>query len=315
MILISLLDAHASSSLKTYSNEKELAKRNDLYTGDDFYFGFDSSNQSFLDIIGGKKPLAIKYGQTLCLYKQSLEGYSCTIYCIDPKERKLVPIISISAKPEDAFVFQKILPWSFTDFYLDRTQPTEKLESAKSNTAHSEYRIQDVIEKIITGQWPSDKRLEKLNSAILDLHSQCSNLKITVHDLKQVKELLHPEVPISDETNFITPHSPFHNNARLTIDFIKNQFPNQITVRFIEDGYPRIEIIAPGLENDSSYTAVYKSTSPRLYEQFKSSLSKPEELTSLLKEEFADMVDEFLLKQCSPQTRESQPSSKMLQLR
>ncbi|KGP63449.1 hypothetical protein EP47_09575 [Legionella norrlandica] len=310
MISISSLGSHPSSPLKFFNNEKELAKRDDLYTGEDFYFGFDSSNHSFLDIIGGKKPLAIKYGQILSLYKQSIEGNSCVIYCINANEKKLVPIITINTLPADAHLLQQLLPWSFTDFYSERCPVDEWIRSTKRRATHSEYRIQKIIEQISNSQWPNDSELDEFNRNISDLLAKNSDLRITVHDLSPVKAQANPEILPSNHRDLITPYSPFHNNARLSVDFFKTKFPHHITVRLIDDVYSRIEIITPGIEDDLTYKAIYKSTSPVLYWQLKEVLNNPEELTVLLQEEFKDLVDEFLLKQYPE--RPKQPDSGLI---
>ena len=118
MILISDLIGHPSSPRNIYSNLNALAERRDLYEGEDFWFGFDSSNKNFLDIIGGQQPLAIKHGPILSLYQRSVEGEECRTYYIDVAAKKLHPIIRIQASTSQIHDLRALLPWSFRDTYL-----------------------------------------------------------------------------------------------------------------------------------------------------------------------------------------------------
>ncbi|HAT7071563.1 TPA: hypothetical protein JAN90_01985 [Legionella pneumophila] len=298
MIPISLLAAHPSSPLSAYNNIEQLVKRVDLYSGHDFYFGFNSSNHTFLDIIGGKQPLAIKHGPTLSLYQENVSGFSYSIYYIDPLKKALHPLMTISAEPGETYVVQQLLPWSFADFYLHAIGPVAESAPSSGNTSNEEQIVQNTIAQLATNNWPTDQEVQGLNHAITTLNSKNANIKISLHDMIALREKLFTKIPQTTSVDFITPYSPFHNNPRLTTEFFTEKFPDRITIRVLEDNYPRIEIIAPGLFNDNIYTAIYKKTSPKLYEQFAKLKNNSEELCKLLQKEFPDIVNDFIAQHC-----------------
>ena len=157
MIMVGMLDMHSSSPTSIFGDLAALAKRHDLYSGDDFYFGFTSSNHTFLDIIGGQQPLAIKYGPIFSIYRQdSVAGYLCETYYIDVKTRALLPIINIAAKPLAAGVFKRLLLWSFTDFYGQAADPSVQMDKPKESSIDHEEMIPSVIEQLAKSRWPDD---------------------------------------------------------------------------------------------------------------------------------------------------------------
>lgn len=298
MIPISLLAAHPSSALAAYNNVEQLENREDLYSGDDFYFGFNSSNHTFLDIIGGKQPLAIKHGPTLSLYEENVAGCTYSIYYIDPLKKTVHPLMTISAEPGETYVVQQLLPWSFVDFYLHATVPITESVTPSGNSPTEEQIVQNTIAQLATNNWPNDQEILNLNNATTALSTKNTNIKITLTDIKALREKMIPEILPTTNVDFITPYSPFYNNPRLPTDFFTEKFPERITIRVVEDNYPRVEIIAPGLSNNNFYTAIYKKTSPELYEQFVESQSKNEELSKLLQKEFPDIATDFITLHC-----------------
>ena len=295
MLMVSLLDAHSSSPLKIYKDLKALALRKDLYTGDDFYFGFDSSNHNFLDIIGGHQPLAIKHGPMLSLYRQGVDGYSYDAYYIDVNTKTLLPVINITAKPSDSATFTQMLPWSFIDFYLKASEPSvsEKETVAKETKPSSEQMIQAMLEQLATSRWPEVRALSQLPSEVIALKSRVKDLEITLADLPALKQKVQDPVKKAGSNDFIAHYNPFFDNSRISIDFLKSSNPKQITVRKINDKYPRIEIIAPELPVDKHFSAVYESRSPAIYKSFQDCLGKPEEVTELLKEHFPEVLAHY----------------------
>lgn len=298
MIPISLLAAHPSSPLGAYNNVEQLEKREDLYSGDDFYFGFNSSNHTFLDIIGVKQPLAIKHGPTFSLYQENVTGCSYSIYYIDSLKKALHPLMTISVEPGESYTVQQLLPWSFVDFYLHATVSVTESVSPRGDTPTEEQIVRNTIAQFATNNWPNDQEILDLNRAITTLGTKNANIKITLADIKVLREKMTPEIPSTTNVDFITPYSPFYNNPRLTTDFFTEKFPERITIRVVEDNYPRVEIIAPGLSNNNFFTAIYKKTSPELYEQFVDSQSKSEELSKLLQKEFPDIATDFITLHC-----------------
>jgi hypothetical protein len=291
MIPISLLAAHPSSPLGAYNNVEQLEKREDLYSGEDFYFGFNSSNHTFLDIIGEKQPLAIKHGPTVSFYQENVTGCSYSIYYIDPFKKTLYPLMAISAESGEIYSVQQLLPWSFVDFYLHATvADTESVPP----TPGEEQTIQNIMTQLVTNNWPNDQEILDLNHAISTLNTKNASIKITFTDIKALREKMIPEILPTTKVDFITPYSPFYNNPRLSTDFFTEKFSERITIRVVEDAYPRIEIIAPGLSNNNFFSAIYKKTSPELYTQFVELQNKSEELSKLLQKEFPDVVTDFV---------------------
>lgn len=296
MLRLNLIDRHPSSPMNIYNHIDALATRKDLYTGDDFYFGFDSSNHTFIDIIRANEPLAIKHGPTLSLYQRTNSGYSISMYYIDTNKQALRPVLTITAKPDALHTFRSVLPWSFTDFYLEMTESRPEVigvESAESLS--SEYMIESLIELLATNRWPDVELNSRLTEATNDIMERDKEISITLADLNQLKTQIELGNKKPDPECCVAPHDPFHDTPRLDQDYISEVNPNHITVRLIKDRYPRIEIISPKSEGDDSYTPVYEKSSPELFKSLHEALSDTQTLTELVTEHFPAVVATYSL--------------------
>lgn len=295
MILINLLDAHNSSPMSIYGNLRALAKRADLYSGDNFYFGFDSSNHTFLDIINNEQPLAIKHGPTLTLYQHSADEYFSTTFYIDVSTHSLLFIISIQAKESAYATFDNMLPWSFIDFYLQATIPPLEADTEQSVAARNapEQIVQVMIEQVTTNKWPEKQVLELLPEAVKTINQRGQDIKINLADLKAIKDHALTLNKASSDC-IVAPHNPFCDNIEVYIEDLQANHPDHITIRQIKDNYPRIEIISPKSVQDEIYSAVYERTSPELYQSLQKALNDPGSLEQLLKLHFPTLVNAYL---------------------
>ena len=298
MLMVRLLDLHQSSPMKIYGDLKLIAERKDLYTGDDFYFGFDSSNHNFLDIISGKQPLAIKHGPILSLYRHNVDGYSYDAYYIDVKTKALLPLINIRAKPLSSDIFEQLLPWSFSGFYeadiLDTREPVPEPVTPEKASQESELTpkkmVSNLLELLASSFWPDDSMLSLLPAAVTKLNAFSKDLVLTLVDISALKRNVQVAGKKTGDDDCIAPYNPFFDNQRINIAFLQRVNPSQITVRKINDKYPRVEIIAPRLPKGNRYLAVYERTSPETYKKLTNSLDDPKAIAELLNEHFPEVM-------------------------
>ena len=298
MITIGMLDLHPSSPRAAYGNLGALAQRTDLYTGDDFYFGFASSNHTFLDIIGGHKPLAIKHGPIFSIYRHDVsDGYSCQTYYIDVKNKTLLPIIAIIAKPSAAGVFNRLLPWLFIDFYLQASMKSSVvLEVSDEHEISPEEMIRSALEQMAKNSWPDNDKLNAMGEAVATIASRENDLNITLVDLPKLSAQMKIEqmAPVVDD--FVAPYNPFYDNYRVDLDFVMENNPERITVRQVNDQYPRIEVIIPGASAGNGYAAVFKKHDLALYNELQAALAQPKLISRLLVEHFPEIVSQYFTK-------------------
>lgn len=303
MINLSHLRLHHSSSQKIYGDYEAIAKRVDLYTGDDFYFGFDSSNSSFLEMVGEYQPLAIKHGPTLTLYKVTGDGAECSVSYIDDSKKKIIPLFHIHAKSVASIqLFHQTQPWYFPDFSLlefgsmeVQTQPSEK-----DLTPYD--IISQLIEFLAQNQVPSDVQIQALHDAIQKVNAHDNGLSISIENLDWLKDKLTKQMtrPPSDK-DFVT-YNVFYNNPRLRIGFFQAFNLERITVRQILDDYPRIEVIIPLLPVSERYLVIFKNEDKILYEALQKAMPEPLVLCELLKQRFPESINQYLNKIGLPTT-------------
>lgn len=299
MISVSMLDAHHSSPKKDYGDFEALSKRRDLYTGKDFYFGFDSSNKTFLDIIGGKQPLAIKYGPILAIYRQHMDGYEFKVYFINANDNLLHPIIGMTTQAKASATLERCMPFSFQDFYLETSDPlaVKDEQVIKSEHTSPEDVIRGTIEQLAkSNYWPGEMEFEPLRRVVDELN-EGENVSIELladfETLTNVKpETLSP--PSID--NFMSPYNPFCDNPRVSVEELRANNPGRITVRQIHGRYPRIEIIAADVGDEDNFNAIFQSKTPELYDRFKESLKDPDALKELLEAHFPALISQYQLK-------------------
>jgi hypothetical protein len=293
MISVNLLDSHSSSPLRIFNHLQELAKRDDLYSGKDFYFGFDSSNMTFLDMIGEHQPLAIKYGSILSLYQRKVEGATCSIYYIDLYSRQLLPLMNIQAMPAATDIFTQLIPFSFIDFYLERTEPqVERVELNPNNPLTAEQVIQSLIEQMAVKQWPDANIMSRISQSVQEIRSKEQGITNELANLPQLKERISQERPSPLSGVIVAPYNPLFDNQRIAFDSLMEANPMHISVRQIDDRYPRIEVISPKSVGHN-YTAIYQTVNPDLYELFKANLGRSSELEALLKEHFSEIANDY----------------------
>ena len=299
MIGIGRLDMHPSSPTAAYMDLSALAKRPDLYTGDDFYFGFASSNHTFLDIIGAHEPLAIKHGPIFSIYRHDgSDGYACHTLLIDPFSKELLPLIKMTAAPTNPYAasaFRQLLPWEFSDTYVDSFVPSEA--GVEKRDAAPESIIFIVLEQWANNSWPNDSKIRQLPEAIDTILAKTKGLNIELSDIAAYRERLCIPSKAPKRDDFIAPYHPFHDNLRLSIDFIMSQAPLRITVRQVGGPYPRIEVIMPGLPTSKAVIFVAKTDQEALYQRYRDSLSNPQKIHELLITHFPEQVEAYLLKQ------------------
>lgn len=308
MISLSFLNLHSSSSVKIYENLNALAQRSDVYTGDDFYFGFDSSNQGFLDIIGGHRPLAIKYGPSFSLFQRDITGTRYEMYYIDVKNKCLLPIIRMSAKSQGLANIRQMLPFSFANFYTQSLKSSKSSDDEKDIEASSfEDDVHGVLEVLADNQWPSALQIEKMLAAIQAILSKDQHLSITVSDILALKAQMQTEiVKKACDEDFVADYYPFYDTARIDIDFLLERHKALITVREVNDKYPRIEVIIPDTNKEDEYQAVFKSKDADLYEQLRNARVDTKAMSALLKLHFHEKLEGFLSKQGISLTSASQ---------
>ena len=295
MLRVNLIDRHQSSPMTINKDIAALAKRNDLYTGEDFYFGFDSSNHTFFDIISANEPLAIKHGPTLSLYQRMDNQHSISMYYVDASNKKLTHVISITAKSEDTLSgFNSMLPWSFKDFYLQMTEPPLEGGAEIANKPLSpEQQIELLMEQLATNKWPSEEQINALTDAKNKILAREQDITIDLANLNQLKKNLELESKKPSPDCIIAPYNPFYDNVRISTEFLSKTNPDHITVRQLGNPYPRIEIISPKSQGDDSYSAVYESAQPDLFKSLQKALANTDELVELLSEYFPEIVDTY----------------------
>ena len=293
MIDIGMLDRHPSSPTKACGNPDALAQRLDLYTGDDFYFGFASSNHTFLDIIGGHQPLAIKHGPILSLYHHhGAGGYTCQTYYIDAKAKALLPVIHIVANPVAVGIFEQLLPWSFTDFYLHTLDHSDEQETTSDRGPGAEESVRSVLDKLAKNGSPDDGEISRLHDAVASILAGQDGLNITLGDFAELKRCTQQECKVPSADDFVADYNPFYNNVKIPISFLREKNANLITVRQINDRFPRIEAIVPGVSRDG-LLAVFKAKNSALYSALQTSLAEPAAISRLLKEHFPERVEQY----------------------
>lgn len=299
MIGIGRLDKHSSSPTAAYMDLAALTKRPDLYTGDDFYFGFASSNHTFLDIIGAREPLAIKHGPIFSIYRHDgADGYSCHTSLIDPFTKELLPLISMMAAPTNpsaASTFRQLLPWEFSDTYVDSFVPPEAGEEKRELGPESTIFI--VLEQLANNNWPDAPQIRQLPEAIATILEKTKDLTIELSDIAAYRERFCIPSKAPKRDDFIAPYHPFHDNLRLSIDFIMSEAPSRITVRQVGGAYPRIEVIMPGLPAKEAVIFVAKADQDALYRTYRDSLNNPKKMHELLIAHYPKQVEAYLLKQ------------------
>ncbi len=252
---------HQAAKANDYKNIVELAKRDDLYTGQDFYFGFASNNKNYFTIITEKLPLAIKYGATISIYTTNIEDHGFTTYVINYKTKTLELLFAIKpVNTEDVADFQSLLPWSFNKIYDIGDMAIFKWQQQEKNIFH-------VIIENIAKFTINKSEIDKFQHELSNLSKKMS--KVVFQQGQFNFSLLIP-VPVETKPkleNFVAAYNPFYNNVNITFKFLLQQNYNMITIRNIinDDNYPRIEIILPnttehyliiGVEDVKNYSAL-----------------------------------------------------------
>jgi hypothetical protein len=278
-----------SSPLVCMDDVNALKERRELYSGENFYFGFESSNYSFLNIINNHQPLGIKYGTVLAIYQRDVDGITFNLYWIDFSHKELIPLFNITGKPADVSLFNKILPFSFTESYLNRFSDEEKLSPADATT----YQLMDALKQLTAGNWLDAEDYEKLKVAIKDIMSN-SSCTITCADLLTLQQELTMMAGTVTAEDFVTPFCLSNCNPDLYVQELITRNPNTITLRKINnDNYPRIELIIPGAD----YTAVFEKQDPKLYLDLQNALTDTRQASCILREHFKSEVGEYLERQ------------------
>lgn len=299
MIRINELDRHHSSPSTDYADFEALAKRYDLYTGEDFYFGFASSNRSFLDIIGAHQHLAIKHGPILSIYRQDgALSYSCETAFIDPLRRELLPFMRLRAEasePTSSKAFRQLLPWTFSDSYVDSFVPSISVDEKLSGTPESS--VSKLLEQLANNVWPNDHDISRFPLDIAAILESTKGLSIDLVDLMTLKtRLMRPVMPATAD-NFMTPYDPFDDNVRVSIDELVIKNPTRITVRQVVGDFPRVEIIIPGMSlSEKQVFFVSKSEQNDLYHQFFESLTDSIAVQDLLMRHYPDQLSNYRIK-------------------
>lgn len=302
MITINTLNRHQSSSAKIYGNLVELAKRKDLFTGEDFYFGFDSSNHSFLDILSHQEPLAIKYGPIFSIYCRNAENSICDFYYINDQTEQLIPLMKFQADATAALVFNTLLPWNFTDLYLERFNPSVKQSRIADamKTPILENTISAIIEKFANNSWLDDTSIHHFTTMVSELQAHEKAISITLSPdfpiIAQKKQSCKKEASKAD---FVATYNPMYDNPRFDLDFIFDNNPSHVTVREMKGKYPCIEILFPFLSDEKSYQAIYERTDSELYHRIQANLCDSLELSKIVNERYPELVSEFFLKDTS----------------
>lgn len=294
-INISPLGIHSSSPAKilTQSNRFELlAQRPDLYLGEDFYFGFDSSNHNFIDIIEEQEPLAIKYGQTLSLYHYTANKTVYDLYFIEEKSRQLIPMINLEAHAIDNGLIKYLIPFEFVDLY-ERVYNKNDIVSGDEEYSESEQIISLFLKKLLLGEWPTEKESVHFQKAIHDLESK-TTCRCRLEDLQFIKTARQkPKEP--NENDFVAVN-PFYDNARIELASLIRNNPECVTVREIKDNnYPRIEIVAPVIDVSDQYEIVFQKENPALFKELHHALEHGDtvNLSHLLKQHYPEKVQHY----------------------
>ncbi len=179
------------------------------------------------------------------------------------------------------------MPWSFTTFEQIALEHIEQhpKQSAEEPLSPEEI-ISAFIETLAKNAWPDDDQITGISEAITTIMSSEKGLDMTLYDLPCTP--IEYKQPTMDD--FIAPYNPLFDRASLDIGFLLEKNPQHISVRLVNDRYPRVEVMAPNLPSDKMYAAIYQRTNMTLYHQLKASLTDPLLMSQLIRENFPEMV-------------------------
>lgn len=294
-INISPLDPHSSSPAKilTHPNKiKLLAQRSDLYHGEDFYFGFDSSNHNFIDIIEQQEPLAIKYGQTLSLYHHTSNRTVYDLYFIEEKSRQLIPMIKLEAQAIDNGLVKYLIPFEFVDLY-ERVYNKNDIVLEDEEYSEPEQLISLFFKKLLLGDWPTEQESRHFQKAIHDLEND-TTCRCQLENLQWIRTSRQKQKE-PNENDFVA-MNPFYDNARIELASLIKNNPECITVREIKDNnYPRIEIAVPIINMSEQYEIVFQKENPVLFQDLHHALEHGDttNLSHLLKQHYPEKIQHY----------------------
>lgn len=298
MIEMNNLAFRSSSPLKNVQNLEALQRREDLYSPDNFYFGFESSNLSFFDIMNDHRPLAVKYGSVLMVYNQSVAGASFDLYWIDVQKKQLVSLINIKTKPQDNDLIEEIIPFEFKKPYFNHSRDDELIAEQPTSSQDPLFFLAYTIEQLTIGVWPDNEQYQQLSGAIDEIQRKSySNSEITCANLPLLQHQLHREEFAPSVEHFVTPYSLTDGNPDLGIGLLLKRHPVTITARIINDEYPRIELIIPDEIEEERYMAVYNTRDPELFSQLNEVLTDSKQLSALLKTHFPERIARYFAQQ------------------
>lgn len=266
--------------------------REDLYRQDNFYFGFDSSNNSYLNLINSYRPLAVKYGSVFMIYNHSATETAFDLFWIDNQHKQLVSLIQITTKPEDSHLMSTVLPCSFDRPYR---RHFDRLHQAADEV---DNLLALWMERLTKGVWPNEEEYEQLIEYLaLSQGDLNKGSAITCANLPVLQQQLQNRKSTPDTDDFVTPYSLIDGNPDLDIDELLSRNPTTITIRKINDEYPRIEVIIPDEGQEERYMAIYKTKDPDLFVQLEEGLGDSKKLSSLLKEQFPERIGKYFSQQ------------------
>lgn len=292
MIELNELKRHNSSPLTLLGKHELMEQRRDLYSRENFYFGFESSNASFLDIIGNHKPLGIKYGPIFCLYHPTHNERSVELFWIEPDTKQLISLMTLKASAKDSGLVKAVLPFSFTSVYDECYQSED--EEIKPDSAL--YPLALVINQLTQGIWPDKTQYENLKK-ILTLIDKKMSATLTCIDLPAMEKSLVREKITPTADDFVSPLSLTNANENLPINVLLKLHPDTITLRLVNDNYPRVEIHIPGKQVKIHFEAVFKSEESQLFDDLSNSLADTKTASALLKTHLKDKLEEYFAEQ------------------
>tara|TARA_Y100000588_G_scaffold394379_1_gene514540 strand:- start:2718 stop:3566 length:849 start_codon:yes stop_codon:yes gene_type:complete len=270
MIILATLNRLESSPIEYADNNALLEKRADIYGGNNFYFGFNSSKMNFIDILNQYHQIAIKYFSTLTILRRGNDHAEICLYHINPSDQKLSLLASIKSDNKEAIM--AICPFSFAkDPFFCPTDPPQRVFKT----------IQNILLNIIKSPLIVDMaRLKELSAALKET-KDFNLVSIQQTDGSELSQMSNNAPPSSSTT--IANYLPILDNDDITPAQIADINKNQITVRRLHDSLERIEVIdATSDDNNHSVMSIYKFKQPELFEQITANMEDKNKLSQLI---------------------------------
>lgn len=294
-INISGFGLHTSSPAKILTQPDKItimAQRTDLYCGDDFYFGFDSSNHNFIDIIDLQEPLAIKCGHTLSLYHDTSHTTVYELYFIEEESRQLIPVIKLESQAIDSGLIKYLIPFEFLDLY-ERTYNKNDMTTGTREYSASEQFISLFLTKLLLGEWPTKKESIHFQKAVYDLQTD-TTCRCQLEDL-QLTKMSRQKHKEANENDFVA-INPFYDNPRINLASLIKHNTECVTVREIKNHhFPRIEIVVPVMNISEQYEIVFQKENPVLFKNLHHALEQGDttNLSHLLKQHYPEKIQHY----------------------